>query len=286
MKTFIFSLINAIANTIILISYKTKLGRAFISTFLENSFSLEKDVNHNGCTLKFTTPNILNYVRAMTFSNKEPETLEWIDNIPRGSIIWDVGANVGLYSCYAAKQRECTVISFEPSVFNLELLARNIYINNLTDKVTIIPLPLCDSILNSTLNMTTTDWGGALSTFGEEFGCDGKHFDAKFKFSTIGITLDSAHTLLNLPKPNYIKMDVDGIEHMILTGGAEVLKDVQSIIIEVNDDFEEMAEGVKKCLSSAGFTLSSAEHADFFDDIEHFKNTFNQIWTKPLSSLG
>ena len=58
-------------------------------------------------------------------------------------------ANIGLYSCYAAKKNKCNVYAFEPSVFNIELLARNIYINNLSDKIRIISLPLTEKNIGS-----------------------------------------------------------------------------------------------------------------------------------------
>ena len=108
----------------------------------------------------FVVPNVINHYRIDTFSTKEPETLEWIDKIPQGSVLWDIGSNIGLYSCYAAKARGCRVFAFEPSVFNLELLARNIFLNGLTDQVTIVPLPLSDALSFSTLNMSSTEWGG------------------------------------------------------------------------------------------------------------------------------
>ena len=117
-------------------------------------------VTHQNVSLIFSTPNPLNQYRADTFSSKEPETLEWIDRMPKGSILWDIGANVGLYSCYAAKKCGGRVFSFEPSIFNLELLGRNIFLNKLTDLVTIIPLPLSEELGVSKLNMTTTQWGG------------------------------------------------------------------------------------------------------------------------------
>jgi len=115
--------------------------------------------------LKFSVPNKLCRFRADTFSSKEPETLEWIDGLPKDSILWDIGANVGLYSCYAAKARNCRVFSFEPSVFNLELLARNIFLNDLVQQASIVPIALSDAVSINTLNMTTTAWGGALSSY-------------------------------------------------------------------------------------------------------------------------
>ena len=94
--------------------------------------------------------------------------------MPEASTFWDIGANVGLYSIYAAKKKNLRVIAFEPSVFNLELLARNLFLNDLQDKVTIAPLALSDGLGTSVLRMTTTEWGGALSTFGKMTGWNGE----------------------------------------------------------------------------------------------------------------
>ena len=104
-------------------------------------------VNHNEIKLSFVTPNPLNIYRVKSFSTKEPETLEWIDSFTNDSVFWDVGANIGLYSCYAATKKGCDVIAFEPSVFNLELLARNISNNQLLEKISIM-IPKNIKILN------------------------------------------------------------------------------------------------------------------------------------------
>ena len=118
-----------------------------------------KEVSNDGLILKFSVPNALNRYRVESFSTKEPETLEWIDRFPDDAVLWDIGANVGLYTIYAAK-KGIRVFAFEPSVFNLEVLARNIFINGVGNQVTIIPLPLSGQLIESSLKMTTTDWGG------------------------------------------------------------------------------------------------------------------------------
>jgi FkbM family methyltransferase len=217
-------------------------------------------------------------LRVSTFSTKEPETLEWIDAIPEGAVLWDIGANVGLYSCYAAKSRKCRVFSFEPSVFNLELLARNIFINDLVDRVVIIPFPLSDALKVSTLNMTSTDWGGALSTFGEEYGDDGKAMNKLFEFSSIGMTMDDVVRLLNIPQPSHIKMDVDGLEHLILSGGQSVLRNVSELAIEVNEDFVEQSENVTRHCSDAGLVFKEKRHSAMFNNNARFGQTYNQVW--------
>ena len=40
-------------------------------------------------------------------------TLDWIDSIEKGSVFWDIGANVGLYGIYAAIKKDCIVYAFE-----------------------------------------------------------------------------------------------------------------------------------------------------------------------------
>ena len=263
----------------IVLMSKVFIGRYIFSQIIGDAMNRTKIVNHLGLELLFSTPNALNQYRADTFSTKEPETLEWIDNIPNKSIVWDVGANVGLYSCYAAKHRECRVFSFEPSVFNLELLARNIFINDLTDKITIVPLPLSETLAVNKLNMTTTAWGGALSTFGQSYGHDGKPMSKVFEFSTIGISMVDAVELLNIPQPDFIKMDVDGIEHLILKGGISILDKVKGILIEINDNFSVQANEASQLLLQAGFVLKEKRHAEEFNT-GMAMYTFNQIWVK------
>ena len=139
LKTTIKIALKGFIDSVVILIGKTTIGRYLYSQIINNAMSLTQEVAHHGVSLIFSTPNALNKFRADTFSSKEPETLEWLDNIPENSVVWDIGANVGLYSCYAAKARSCRVFAFEPSVFNLEFLARNIYLNKLTELVTIIP---------------------------------------------------------------------------------------------------------------------------------------------------
>jgi len=238
-------------------------------------------VAHGDVRLTFATPNSLNVYRATSFSTKEPETLEWIDEFPRGVVLWDIGGNVGLYSCYAAKHRDCQVFAFEPSVFNLELLARNIHLNGLVNRITIVPMALTDGLQVSTFNMSSTEWGGALSTFGQEYGHDGAPMRPVFTFRTVGLSMVEAMSLLRIPQPDYIKMDVDGIEHLILHGGVPVLQRIRGILVEINDKFEEQAREAAKHLAAAGLRLQSKRHAPVFDTAStDARHTFNQIWTR------
>ena len=259
----------------------TKVGRYFQDEMIHVAMEANGAVTHNGCDLLFSVPNSLNRFRFESFSTKEPETLEWIDEMAEGSVLWDIGANVGLYSCYAAKKKGCRVYAFEPSVFNLELLARNIFINGLVDRVTIVPIPLSNTLQINTMNMTSTEWGGALSTFGQMYGDDGKTMNKVFEFSTIGVSMDGIGEALGVPMPHYIKMDVDGIEHLLLEGGIKVIEQVRGLIIEVNEDFGEQADNVQRYLTDAGLVFKEKRNSMMFENNERFGHCYNQIWNRP-----
>lgn len=212
-------------------------------------------IRHGVYEYYFSCPTRIANYRARTFVTKEPLTLKWIDEMSKDSILWDIGANVGLYSIYAAKTKGIKVLSFEPSIFNLELLAKNICLNNLTDLVSIIPLPLYSQTGFNSMTLSSEYIGAALNTFGETYGQDGKKLKTALKYSVLGISIDDFVGKLQLPMPTHIKIDVDGIEHLILSGGVSTLKNVQSILIEVNDNFIEQAESVRSTLNALNFYL-------------------------------
>lgn len=116
-------------------------------------------------------------------------------------------------------------------------------------------------------------WGGALSTFGEEYGQDGNTLSSLFDYQICGIRMDDVCTQLRVAQPKYLKIDVDGIEHLILSGGAAVLNQVESVLLEINDDFAQQSEESSKLLTQAGLKLH--RKCDL-----NAGNQLNQWWTR------
>lgn len=86
---------------------------------------------------------------------------------------------------------------------------------------------------------------------------------------------------LGVSQPDFVKMDVDGIEHLILEGGGAVLASTRGILVEINDRFSEHADRAHHRLTDAGFHLVSKRHASSFDLVENAaKYTYNQIWSR------
>ena len=93
-----------------IVKYLIKLSVNFIYTFRFGKYLLEKiDLSihkqkyqffYKDKKYLFFTPNRLNYYRAMTFLTKEPDTIKWIESFDNDMVFWDVGANIGIFSCY------------------------------------------------------------------------------------------------------------------------------------------------------------------------------------------
>ncbi|MEY4233194.1 MAG: hypothetical protein RL635_161 [Chloroflexota bacterium] len=266
---------------IVTASRKSGIGRYIHNQIVNGAMDHTAEVHHDGITLRLSIPNIIGDFRAKTFATKEPETLEWLDSMPRGSTLWDIGANVGLYSVYAAKRRQCRVYAFEPSVFNLEMLARNIFLNGLTDQICIVPIALSDSLGASHMQMTTTEWGGAESSFGHNLFLDGNRLKETFRFQTIGLTMSDVVGKLGVAPPDFIKLDVDGIEPQILEAGAAILRSVKSVLVETNDDFPSETGRITSALSTAGLVLHQKRHSEAFENHPAWGRIYNQIWIRP-----
>jgi FkbM family methyltransferase len=167
--------------------------------------------NNDQITLIFHTPNAVCTWRAESFSTKEPETLEWIDHYGGDGAFFDVGANVGLYSLYYAQLYSDQVYAFEPSVFNLGILAKNIHVNSMSNQVNIVPIPLSSKDQLAALRLGAPDEGGAMSTFGATHGHNGRTLDTHMIYRMPGLKLDTMLASKMIPEmPSLMKIDVDG----------------------------------------------------------------------------
>jgi len=194
--------------------------------------------------------------RAKTYSIKEPDTLDWLDRFEPDSCYFDIGANIGQYSLYPAKKygKSIRVFAFEPQSNNYYSLNKNIYINNLADIIASYCVAVSGKSEFSKLYIPKFIPGGNRSQFGRE---DIQHMKIPTTHvqGMFGVTLDDLCEKWGFPYPNYMKIDVDGIEISILEGAGNVLKNQQlkSVIIELGTE-KEQQEAVA-LMQTAGFRI-------------------------------
>lgn len=172
---------------------------------------------------------------------KEPETLDWIDRyVKPGDVLFDIGANVGVYSIYAALRgrRACRVFAFEPEFRNFASLNANILLNGLSDLITAYCLALADEPRLAVLQSGQ-----------DESGHSGNYLDrcapagaaAVRVQGAVSASLDDLVYRYGLPCPNHLKIDTDGAELAIVNGADRLLSDprVTSIMCEIEPDTRE-----------------------------------------------
>ena len=124
--------------------------------------------------------------------------------------------------------------------------------------------------------------GSALNVFGENFDFEGKKFFSNQNYQIYGTTINYLLENKILNVPNYIKIDVDGIEHIILDGGNKYLNNpnIKSLSIELNENFKEQLDSVFQIMSKNNFNFKQKKHAKSFNSSNKFAKTFNYIFEK------
>jgi FkbM family methyltransferase len=210
--------------------------------------------------IQFFCPGSLPVRRARSLLTKEPMTIEWIMGFKADDILWDIGANIGVYSLFAAN-RNLKVVSFEPSPSNFYLLSKNIEINKFEDKISAFCIAFSDHTIINELYMRTSEPGGSLSTFGEAVDSQGEIFEPSFRKAMLGFSIDYFIAKFNPNFPNHIKIDVDGAEGRIVEGAKETLKDkrLKSILVELDPKREGYYRRFKGILENSGMVLYKSE---------------------------
>ena len=174
--------------------------------------------------IRFYCPTPFCHWRARTLLTNEPETLQWIDSMKPGDVFYDIGANVGCYAMYAAR-RGLTVVAIEPGAATYAVLQKNIELN--ASSVLAYNVALGRETGMGNLYQEHTEAGRALHSIRAGSG---------FPQSTLVFSLDKLIYQFDLPFPNHIKIDVDGIEADVLAGATDALHYVKTLMVENLED--------------------------------------------------
>lgn len=186
------------------------------------------------------------------FGHDEPETVSWIMGLPPGTVLWDIGANIGLYSLLAAR-RGLSVLAFEPSASSFAAMVRNVEINGFDDRISAFCVAFAERTGLVTLNMAATAAGHSMHSIEEREG--------GFRQVVPGFSVDDFVMQLGALLPSAIKLDVDGMEPAILRGARGALRaQVREVLVEI-DGANALAggNGIPEILAECGFAEIAGE---------------------------
>jgi len=101
-------------------------------------------------------------------------------------------------------------------------------------------------------------------------------------YKIYGTNIDSLIKNNILLVPTFIKIDVDGIEHLILKGGKNTLlnSNVKSILVEIDENFKVQLYTILKIMKKNNFIIKEKVNSFMNGKSNKFKNHFNYIFDR------
>jgi len=200
----------------------------------------KRTINWNGHKIKFYLSSMSTYSRSKTCVWGEPITIKWIDGFKNGEIFYDIGANVGIFSLYAAK-KGCKVFAFEPTFHSYYVLNQNIILNNLDIKAFCIALDKEFCVNN--MYLVNLEDSQTRAYFNDDVE------NTKYIQGIVAMNVDKLTKMLLFP--THIKIDIDGNEKNVIEGMKNTLKDkrLKSVLIEIKGDHKP----IRNLMAKGGF---------------------------------
>lgn len=177
-----------------------------------------------------------------------------LSNLHRDDVFYDIGANIGLYSCLVADKVTEPVIAFEPHPANADRLEDNIELNSAD--VSVFQHALADSEGDAELEVTLDKIGSAGHSL---------VFDSGDNLNLISVVKKRGDDLIteeNLPHPTVLKIDVEGAELAVLDGLESTLSRPSCRLVYCETHANRLASqgssvaAVRDKLESNGFRVS------------------------------
>ena len=233
MTKFISIFFKFLFNTVITILPNAK--RLTCKARLYNSLEPFANISIDGIKLKFFIPDRTCMYWVKHGPSSEPATNAWIKSFTDTDVLLDIGANIGLYSLMAGAHGAAKVYAIEANPFSFSVLARNIIINELTNKIVALCLPISEvsSILKFSLN------GTHAGSIGNQI-IENAHDSEEISITTASFSLDELLQVQGILGVTHLKIDVDGIEKGILRGANSLLssKSLKGVLVEDIDGHE------------------------------------------------
>jgi FkbM family methyltransferase len=171
-----------------------------------------------------------------------------------GAVVWDIGANIGLFSFSAAQRAGSAgqVVAVEPDLWLVRLLRRTSALQPPSSaRVTVVPCAVASSVGIRTFSLAARSRAANSLV---EYGSSQTGGESE-KQTVVTLTLDSLVT--QLPAPDVIKIDTEGAEFEVFQGARRLFESKRPVVLcEVSN---EKAPAVTEFLVSFGYRLFDGE---------------------------
>jgi FkbM family methyltransferase len=185
----------------------------------------------------------------------DPKLLRNVDQLVRpNDVVWDVGANVGLFAFSAAAKAGAggKVLAVEPDAWLVSLLIRSAGVED----PKAAPVHVLSAAVGDVLGVSSFHIAGRGRASNHLAGYANTQAGGTAQIQLVlTVTLD--WLLQHFPPPNLVKIDVEGAESIVLAGAERLLAQVRPrILCEVNG---ESTETVTMLLKKHRYVLEDAD---------------------------
>jgi FkbM family methyltransferase len=176
------------------------------------------------------------------------------ETVKPGNVVWDVGANMGLFSFASAGLAGPSgrVYAFEPDTTLVRLLRKSALLNPAVAPVEVIPCAVYDSVSLLRFNIAQR---ARASNFLDGFGYS-QTGGVREAQTVPSVSLD--WTAERIPPPDVLKIDVEGAELGVFRGGVKMLEAKRPIVL-----FESFVgasqDEITQLLHRLGYTLYNCD---------------------------
>lgn len=212
---------------------------------------------------KFTIGDRREYIAVKSLGGERSIIANIIDSVNEGDVYYDVGGNKGIYSCFVGQLIDSgDVIVFEPSNDTLETLRKNLNMNDVSGSIH--QVGLWDSNEQKQLGCDIRSSGNRVSGKDTSIGIS----------ENVSLVRGVDYILENdIPKPDVMKIDIEGAEVRALKGMKKLLPEVRLVYCEVHGwsgehdlpsprDYGDRPEGVVSILEETGFEIQEMSPND------------------------
>ena len=198
----------------------------------------------DGYKYLYHAPTEFTFWRVQTLFSKEPETIGWINSFDSKDIFLDIGANIGIYTVYAAVRHNLKAYAFEPESQNYALLNRNIEINKKSQNVRAYCVGLLDQFEFTELYLSHFGIGKSGHSIGESVNFKLEPSQPNYVQGSVSTSVDWLIQNQIIPVPTKIKIDIDGFERKVIEGAKKTLNNIKltSVLVEIYDQLDQHLE--------------------------------------------
>lgn len=218
--------------------------------FLQAKYQLSNETHTqsvSGVSATFRTRTFREYLRAIDYQDEGFLIREILERIEPNDVFWDVGSNIGSYSCFIGQEVE-KVVAVEPHPQTAARLAENCRLNEVD--VSILELALGNSSGKTDLHLP--------NRFGDQLGVGTFTMQRQKGDQPIcSVPVERGDSIIeqrNLPEPTVMKIDVEGAEYDVLKGFKTALESCRLIFCELHDRYVDQ-DLVINYLTEAGFSV-------------------------------